>query len=397
MENQPVASRIVRAQHSLSYLMSYMGEYEFIHRGDDPENCDFIFGNPHEMPLPGFVNALQKSLVPQDKDWFAYKMNEEGSRQAVVEALMNWRGVRYQPEDIFLTTGAFGALTVAINTLVNPGDEVIYISPPWFFYEAMIISAGGTAVKVSTDMTTLLPRLEDIRAAITPRTRAIIINSPNNPTGKIYPEEMLTGLADLLNEKSRQHGRPIYLLSDELYSKILFDGIQYISPTRYYASSMLIYTYGKTLLTPGQRVGYLALNPEMEATDALRDGIFTTQMLSGYAIPNALLQHSLADLERLSIDLVHLQHKRDRMVTTLREMGYELHSPEATFYLLPKSPEADDLNFVKRLQRYKVLCLPGAVADIPGYFRISITASDAMIDRSLAGFKAAIEPVPSGK
>ena len=397
MENQPVASRIVRAQHSLSYLMSYMGEYEFIHRGDDPENCDFIFGNPHEMPLPGFVNALQKSLVPQDKDWFAYKMNEEGSRQAVVEALMNWRGVRYQPEDIFLTTGAFGALTVAINTLVNPGDEVIYISPPWFFYEAMIISAGGTAVKVSTDMATLLPRLEDIRAAITPRTRAIIINSPNNPTGKIYPEEMLTGLADLLNEKSRQHGRPIYLLSDESYSKILFDGIQYISPTRYYASSMLIYTYGKTLLTPGQRVGYLALNPEMEATDALRDGIFTTQMLSGYAIPNALLQHSLADLERLSIDLVHLQHKRDRMVTTLREMGYELHSPEATFYLLPKSPEADDLNFVKRLQRYKVLCLPGAVADIPGYFRISITASDAMIDRSLAGFKAAIEPVPSGK
>ena len=395
MEIQPVAKRIIQAQNSLRQLLDYMDEPEFIHRAEDPENCDFIFGNPHEMPVAGFVDVLQKWLVPQDKDWFAYKMNEPEARQAVVDSLLEWRGVRYDPEDIFLTSGAFGALAVMINILVNPGDEVIYISPPWFFYEPMISAAGGTPVKVKTDLSTLLPSLDAIEAAITYRTRAIIINSPNNPTGRIYPPGYLSELADLLSMKSKKIGRQIILLSDESYSKILFKGAQFVSPTTIYPASVLIYTYGKTLLTPGQRVGYLALGAGIDGISELRKALLTVQMLTGYAIPNALLQHALADLGHLSIDLVKLEHKRDRMVSALREMGYELHVPESTFYLLPKSPDADDRAFIKRLQKLKVLCLPGSVADIPGYFRISITASEAMIERSLPGFKAAIELVMS--
>ena len=393
MENRPVAARIRHAQGSLSQLLAYMNEPDFIHRAEDPENCDFIFGNPHEMPPAGYVDSLQKWLVPQDKDWFAYKMNEPEARQAVVNALLAWRGVQVDPQDVFLTTGAFGALAVSINILVNPGDEVIYISPPWFFYEPMIHAAGGTPVRVRTDLTSMLPRLEAIEAAITERTRAIIINSPNNPTGKIYPPALLSGLADLLARKSRQNGRTIYLISDESYSKILFSGSKFTSPTGYYPHSLLVYTYGKTLLTPGQRVGYLVLNPELDGKDEIRDAVMTAQMLAGYAIPNALLQHAMGDLDRYSIDLVHLEQKRDRMVSALLGMGYQVHMPEATFYLLPKSPDSDDLAYVNRLKQHKVFCLPGSVAEIPGYFRISITASDAMIERSLAGFEAVIKTV----
>ncbi len=393
MDGSPIAKRIALAQQGVATLLAYLNSAEYLHRSDDPENCDFVFGNPNEMPLAGFVEAMQKWSVPQNKDWFAYKLNEPDSREAVAESLQAWRGVRYDPEDIFLTTGAFGALAVAINALVNPGDEVIFISPPWFFYAPMIIAANGVPVRVLTDMRTLEPSLQAIEEAVSRKTRAIILNTPNNPTGKLYSEGFLKRLGELLVHKSHQIGHSIYLISDESYSKIIFDGRKHLSPTRYYPHSFLVYTYGKTLLTPGQRIGYLALSPEMPEREALREGLLMTQMVTGYAIPNALLQHAIRDLDRLSIDIPHLQTKRDRMVAELRGMGYELHVPEGTFYLLPKSPDPDDVAFSRRLGRQKVFCLPGSVAEMPGYFRISITASDEMIGRSLAGFRAAIERV----
>ena len=393
MEQNPVAKHVLQAGQSVATLMAYLSSAEYLHRSDDPANCDFVFGNPNDMPLPGFVDALQKWSVPHNKDWFAYKLNEPESRHAVVESLLAWRGVRYDPEDVFLTTGAFGALAVSIYTLVNPGDEVIFISPPWFFYAPMILNAGGVPVRVKVDERSMEPTLEDIEAAITRKTRAIIINTPNNPTGKIYSESLLSGLGKLLTHKSHQIGHAIYLISDESYSKILFDGRKHISPTTYYSYAILVYTYGKTLLTPGQRIGYLVLQPNMPERESLREGLFLTQMLTGYAIPNALLQHALPDLDRLSIDIPRIQLKRDRMVAELRQMGYELHEPEGTFYLLVKSPEPDDVAFTRRLSRQKVLCLPGTVAEMPGYFRISLTATEEMIERSLPGFRAAIERV----
>lgn len=393
MERSNVAKRILQAQQSVAYLVDYMNSNEFLQRGDDPENCDFALGNPHEMPLGSFVEAMAKWSVPQNKDWFAYKLNEEGSRQAVVDSLLEWRGVEYELDDIFLTTGAFGALAVALNTLIDPGDEVIFISPPWFFYAPMIIGVGGVPVRVKVDQHSLEPTIEAIESAVSRKTKAIIINSPNNPTGRLYGAKLLGDLADLLTVKSRQNGRPIFLISDESYSKILFDGRTYLSPTKFYPHSLLVYTYGKTLLTPGQRIGFLALPPEMPDRDGLRESLFFTQLLTGYAIPNALLQHALPDLNKMSIDIPHLQRKRDRMVMVLRQMGYELHVPEGTFYLLPRSPNPDDVAFTRHLARHKVYCLPGSVAEMPGYFRISLTASDDMIDRSLVGFQAAIERV----
>ncbi|HET9496395.1 MAG TPA: aminotransferase class I/II-fold pyridoxal phosphate-dependent enzyme, partial [Chloroflexia bacterium] len=270
------------------------------------------------------------------------------------------------------------------------GDEVIYISPPWFFYEALILTYGARPVRVKIDPATFDLDLDAIAAAITERTRAIIVNSPNNPTGKIYPPETLSRLGALLTEASKRNGRRIYLLSDEAYSRIVFDGREYPSPTAFYPDSFLLYTYGKTLLTPGQRLGYIALPPTMTGREVLRNAIFAAQAMTGFAFPNALLQHAIGDLEKLSIDVGHLQQKRDRMVGALRDMGYSLHVPEGTFYLLVRSPIEDDWAFTTMLAERDVLCLPGTVVEEPGYFRISLTAGDEMIERSLPHFAAAM-------
>jgi aspartate aminotransferase len=301
------------------------------------------------------------------------------------------RGLAFEADDILLTNGAFAALAVVLGTIINPGDEVIFLSPPWFFYEALIAAAGAQPVRVKIDPTTFDLDLDAIAAAIGPRTRAIIVNSPHNPTGKLYSAATLERLASLLSEASARIGHPIYLLSDEAYSRIVFDGRVYHSPTAFYSNTFLVYTYGKTLLTPGQRLGYVALPPTMPDREQLRTALFVSQLLTGFAFPNALLQHALGDLEQLSIDIPHLQRKRDLLVGALREIGYEVHIPEGTFYLLPRSPLPDDLAFIELLAEQNIFCLPGTVVELPGYIRISLTANDAMIERSLPGFAAALQ------
>ncbi|MGW8250281.1 MAG: aminotransferase class I/II-fold pyridoxal phosphate-dependent enzyme, partial [Anaerolineales bacterium] len=386
-----ISHRSHRLQETMSGFLTFFNSPIFEQAGIDPEACDFMVGNPHEMPLPGFVEALQSSVIPQDKEWFAYKMNEERPRQVLAENLTRTRGMAFDPQDIFPTTGAFGALAVTLNAIIDPGDEVIYISPPWFFYETLIVAAGGKPVRVKITPETFDLDISAIQAAITSSTRAIIVNSPNNPTGKIYQPETLTRLSDVLTVASQRNQRPIYLLSDEAYCRIIYDGRSYHSPTNYYPDSFLIYTYGKTLLTPGQRLGYIALPPGMSDVEAMRPAIFASQFTTAYAIPNALLQHALPDLEKLSIDIEHLQEKRDRLVSELSQMGYQLHAPEGTFYLLPRSPLKDDWAFINLLAEQHIYCLPGSVCEMPGYFRISITANDDMVERALPGFERAME------
>jgi aspartate aminotransferase len=278
---------------------------------------------------------------------------------------------------------------VALHALIDPGDEVIFLSPPWFFYEALIMSSGAVPVRVKLQPPAFDLDVEAIEAAITDRTRAIVVNSPNNPTGRIYPPSELKRLAQVLTRASERSGRTIYLLSDEAYSRIVYDGREFCSPTEFYSHGLVLYTYGKTLLTPGQRMGYIALPPTMPDREQLRPALFLAQMMLGYAFPNALLQHALPDLEPLSIDVAHLQRKRDRMVKMLRGVGYEVNVPEGTFYLLVRSPLEDDVAFIERLAEHNVFCLPGRAFELPGYFRISLTANDDMIERAAKGFAAA--------
>jgi aspartate aminotransferase len=391
-----ISNRVGRLIASKADMFRLMTESSYAKRAGEPGICDFMIGNPHEMPLPGFVEALQRWSAPQGKDWFAYKMSEPGSRAVVAATLRRMHGIEFQDADIHMTSGAFAGLGIALRTVVDPGDEVIMLTPPWFFYDILILAEGGTVVRVPLPPPDFDLDVDAIEAAITPRTRAIIVNSPHNPSGRIYPPSALERLAAVLTRASQANGRPIYIISDEAYSHIVFDGIEYPSPSRFYPYTFLVYTYGKTLLTPGQRLGYIALPPTMPAREQVSIAIMVGQLTYGHAWPNALLQHALGDIEPLSIDVAHLQTKRDRMVVALRDQGYELRAPEGTFYLLVRSPLADDLTFSEQLAAQDVFVLPGTSIELPGYFRISLTANDEMIDRGLPRFAEAIQRARSG-
>lgn len=355
-----------------------------------PDVGDFAFGNPQEMAIDGFPGALAAATVPRDKNHYAYKFSEEESRRHVAAYLAEWRGQQFHPEDIAMTPGAFGAIATALGTLVEAGDEVVYSDPPWFFYESMILNHGAVPVSVPVRADDHDLDLDRIAGAITEKTRLLIINTPHNPTGRIYPPATLQALADLLTEASNRFGRPIYLLSDEPYSRLVFSGNEFVSPAVYYPYTLISYSYGKVLLTPGQRIGWLALAPEMPDREQMRSDVFMAQVAGGWQFPSAVMQYSLPELHRLSIDMIELERKRDLMVDALQETGYDLRSPQGTFYLWVRSPDPDDAAFVRRLAEGGVLVLPGSTCAVPGHFRITFTATADMLERSLPAFRKAI-------
>jgi aspartate aminotransferase len=389
----PIAARMTAATAAMARVFDYLEQMDEPRR--QPGACDFVLGNPQEMPLPGFVSALQHHTEPLDKDWFAYKFSEPNATEAVATELREWRGLPFQPADIAMTTGAFGALAVAFRTLLDPGDEVIYSLPPWFLYEPMLLSVDAVPVKVRVRPDDHDLDLPAIGSAIGPRTRAVIVNTPNNPTGRIYPPQTLSALADLLTTASGRWGRPIWLISDEPYARLVFSDADFHSPSEFYPYTVISYSYGKVLLTPGERIGWLAVSPSIPGRQTLRKAIEVSQVAAGWLFPNAVLQHAIADLEGLSIDLSLLEGKRDRMVAELGAAGYQVRRPEGTFYLWVRSPDPDDRAFCRRLAERQVLVLPGTVFEVPGYFRVSLTASNEMIERALPEFRAAFDDIAS--
>ncbi|MBA2474268.1 MAG: aminotransferase [Pseudonocardiales bacterium] len=353
-----------------------------------PVIADFMAGNPQEPTLPGFVEALRRWSVPTSTDSFAYRPMHEPARQTAAASLTAELGMDFAAQDVFLTRGASGAIALALNTLVDPGDEVVFLSPPWFFYEAMILAGGARPVRVRLEPPDFDLDVDAIVAALGPRTRAVIVNTPHNPTGRIYPAAALERLADRLAEAAQRYGRPIWVISDEAYSRILFDGRSFPSPGLFHPYSMLAHTYSKSALAPGQRLGFLALAPGLPEAEVVRRALLSAGILMA---PDAVMQYALPDIDGLLIDVAAIERRRDRMVAALRAQGYEVQIPEGTFYLLPRAPLADDRAFCAHLAKEGVAVLPGHVVELPGYFRISLTANDEMVDRALPIFAQAIE------
>jgi aspartate aminotransferase len=341
------------------------------------------------MPLSGYVDALRAQIEPQAPDWFAYKLSEPRSQAAVARSLTARTGLDWDPADVAMTNGGFAALAVAFRTILEPGDEVVFLSPPWFFYEMLIRAAGGVPVRVLLEPPGFDLDPAAISAAITPRTRAVLLNSPHNPSGRVYPLADLHALATVLDEAATRIGRQVFLVSDEPYNRIIFDGREFHGPAEVYRDTITTYSYGKTLLAPGMRIGYLTVPPTMPDRVSFRERVFLSQLAGGFQFPNALLQHAIEDLERLSINVGALERRRDRLVGALRGLGYETTLPEGTFYVMARSPIEDDIAFGELLAAEDVMVLPGAVVEVPGWFRISLTASDEMVDRGLAGFERA--------
>jgi aspartate aminotransferase len=383
-----VVRKIDQLRESIAPFMAFFSG-PFTRLKNNPDIANFAVGNPQDFPMPAYVDSLREHLEPRRRDWFAYKDSEPKSRIAVARGLSKRTGMAWDPADVAMTNGGFAALAVAMRALVEPGDEVIFLSPPWFFYEFMILAADGVPVRLHLAPPAFEPDLEAIAAAITPRTRAIIFNSPHNPSGRVYPLETLQALGRTLTDASARIGHPIFLISDEPYNRILFDGRSFHSPAEAYPYTVITYSYGKQLLAPGQRIGYLSVPPTMPDREAFRETVFVSQLATGYAFPNALLQHAIEDLEEMSIDIAAMQRRRDRLVGALREIGYETTMPEGSFYVMARAPIADDVAFTDLLAKHRVLVLPGTIVEVPGWFRISLTATDEMVERGIPGFAAA--------
>jgi len=387
--------RIDRLAQSIAPFQAFF-DGPFAKLNANPDIANFAVGNPQEMPMPEYVEALRNHLEPRRRDWFAYKFSEPKARIAVARSLGARTGMSWDPADVAMTNGGFAALAVSMRALVEPGDEVIFFSPPWFFYEFMILAQDGVPIRLHLAPPDFEPDLDELAAAITPRTRALIFNSPHNPSGRVYPLQTLHLLAQTLTDASERIGHPVTLISDEPYNRILFDGLEFHSPAEAYPHTVVTYSYGKTLLAPGQRIGYLTVPPTFPGREAFRATVQVAQLATGYAFPNALLQHAIEDLERLSIDVAAMQGRRDRLVGALREIGYQTTMPEGTFYIMARSPMADDVAFTDLLAKHRVLVLPGTVVEVPGWFRISLTASDEMVERGIPGFAAAFAEAKAG-
>lgn len=384
------ARRVDRLRASIApFLAFFNGPYAELEPALDVAN--FAVGNPHELAMPAYVAAIREQLEPRDKDWFAYKMSEPAAQRTVAHTMSELTGLEWDPADVNLTTGGFAALAIALRTLLEPGDEAVFLTPPWFFYENLILAADGVPVRVPLEMPHCALEPAAIDAAITPRTRIVIVNSPHNPSGRIVALDELSAVSDVLTRASKRHGRPIYLLSDEPYRRIAFDGARALSPSQVYPHTLVAYSYGKQLLAPGMRIGYLTWAPNMPDRERLRDDVFITQTAQGWAFPNADLQHALPDLEPLCVDLAALERRRARLVGALREQGYEATWPQGTFYVMARSPIPDDEAFARILNRHRVLVLPGTIVETPGWFRISLTASDEMVERGIPAFALAMD------
>jgi len=380
------------------HLIDVLGPFADFGTDDDfweelrkPEACDFMFGNPHEVAPQAYVDALVRGTQPTGKAHYAYTMDLPEATSAIAAGLRARFGIAFRDADVLMTNGNFAGLAIVLRTIVDPADEVIFVSPPWFFYETLIVAAGATPVRVHADRVRAFDLdLDAIAAAITPRTRAIIVNSPHNPTGRIYTPEQLRELASLLEDGSARNGRPIFLLSDEAYNRIVFEPHTFTTPVAYYAHSFLLYTYAKTLLSPGSRLGYVAMSPDLPEAGELRSALQIGQITFGWAFPVSLLQHAVPELETMGPDMPTLQRRRDQLVSTLREQGYEVVEPQGTFYIVVRSPLEDDRRFADMLRAHDVFVLPGSTFEMQGWFRLSVTANDDMVERSLPGFGKAI-------
>jgi aspartate/methionine/tyrosine aminotransferase len=378
-----MSARATRAKAAVDVVTGFFAKIQAA--AGDPDALDFTFGNPHEFALPGLTDALKAHVEPQTVDWFAYKTSEPAAQEAVAAGLRAELALPFAPEDIAMTQGAFGAISLALALLSDAGDEVVIPVPGWFCYEPMLHAADLVPVRAALDPDTFDLDVEAIARAITSRTRIVIVNSPANPTGRVYSADTWRRLADLLESASAAHGRRIWLLSDEPYRRIRFDGVGFASPVSAYPWTLIDYSYGKVLLAPGQRLGYLALSPLIPQgeRDELRAALMPLGLAIGWGFPDAVMQYSVPALETVSIDIAELARKRDRLYAALVEAGVEVTRPEGTFYLWGRAPGGDGQAFCDALAERGVHLMPGTLFDQPHHFRISLTATMETIERAL--------------
>lgn len=349
---------------------------------------DFSLGNPDLDPPEEFSRALIREASRREPGLHSYMPNAgyPAVRESLAASIGREYAVDLAPNDLIMTVGAGGALNVALKSVINRGDYVAAPSPCFMEYQFYCENHGGILNLIPSDEN-FIPNLHHIGEELGPRTAAVIINSPNNPTGVVYDQEFLNRLGELLREKSRLNNRTIYLISDEPYRKIVYGEKEPGNVFSAYENSMIATSYSKELSIPGERIGWLAVNPAAEDHDNLVNAAVLCNRILGYVNAPALMQRVVVGLNGVAAEVEIYRKRRDLLCEILDEAGFEYTRPEGTFYLFPKAPGGDDLRVVQALQKERILTVPGRGFGKEGYFRISFCVGEETIRGAAEGFK----------
>jgi aspartate aminotransferase len=388
----PVAKKIQASIEKSSWIRKMFEEGMVRKAKYGAENVfDFSIGNPNLEPPAKFKEVLLDLAADTTTGVHGYMPNAGHleTRKAVAEYLSKHNRQAFSPDDVVMTVGAGGGLNVVLKTILNPGEEVIIPSPYFVEYNFYLDNHQGVPKPVSTRLDFSLD-FDAIEKAISEKTRAVLIDSPNNPTGKVYSKQDLDILGNLLAAYSRKRGEPIYLVSDEPYRKIVYDGIPVPSVFDAYPETFVITSFSKDLSLPGERIGYAAIHPAISDKKSVMGGMIMCNRVLGYVNAPSIMQRAVSRLLEESVDISLYQKKRDMLCNGLADCGYEFAKPGGAFYLFPKTPIPDDVAFVAALQEENILVVPGSGFYGPGHMRIAYCVEDRTIEKAMPGFERVI-------
>lgn len=350
---------------------------------------DFSLGNPSVEPPKAVKDAIIQILTEEKPNFVHGYMNNSGYeevREKIAVSLNRKFGTTFGQKNIIMTVGAAGGLNVALKTLLDPGDEVIAFAPYFGEYNNYVANFDGTMVIVPPNIPTFQPDLEAFAAKLTPKTKAVIVNTPNNPTGVVYSEDTIREMAEILEQKQQEYGTAIYLIADEPYRELAYDGVEVPYLTKYYANTIVGYSYSKSLSLPGERIGYLVIPDTVDDCENVICAANVANRILGYVNAPSLIQLAVSRCLDATTDVAAYDENRRLLYNALVEYGFECAKPEGAFYLWVKAME-DDKAFVARAKEYNILLVPGSAFMCPGYVRIAYCVDKAMIERSLPAFQ----------
>jgi aspartate aminotransferase len=349
---------------------------------------DLSIGNPIMEPPKEFKAEMLRISNNPLPGMHRYMENAGYAdvRAAVADQLSIDTGVKFTGNEVVMSCGTAGALNAVFKALLNPGEEVITFSPYFFEYEVFVDNHQGVLKVIPSDEN-FVPKFDLLEASITSKTKAIIINSPNNPTGTVYSEKTLRKLGEMLREKSAELKTQIYVVSDDVYSRIVYDGIKVPRMVSYYSDTIIVTSFSKDLALPGDRIGYAAVHPDCRDCKDVVSGIIYGNRVLGFINAPALLQHLVRNIQGVTISIADYQKRRDLLFSNLTTMGFKIVKPQGAFYLFPRSPIEDDLAFLDELKAFRVLAVPGSSFKAPGYFRIAYCLDDHTVEGCLDGFR----------
>ncbi len=392
MENNAISQKMLTFMERASWIRKMFEEGARLKKEYGADKvCDFSLGNPDLLPPETFKKALIEVAQMDEPGLHSYMPNAgiPWVRDEIAKVVEREHDVKLTQNEILMTCGAAGGLNIIFKAILNPDDEVIVPRPFFVEYNFYVDNHGGKLVPVSSRPDFGLD-LESIKNAITPRTKAVLINSPNNPSGIIYDEDSIKGLCSLLMEMEKK-GQIIFLLSDEPYRKLVFSGNTVPPLLKHYKNTIVTTSFSKDLSIPGERIGYVAVHPEIYQKEALIGALTLANRILGYVNAPALMQRVVAKVASESVDVSIYEKRRDLFAEILEKAGLEFAMPQGAFYFFPKSPIEDETEFVRILQKELILTVPGSGFGQPGYIRIAFCVDEDTIKRSEDGFKRAVD------